>query len=230
MTDHVAAVRASRGWLAICLVPAFRGKRLGPMLFTEYLQLLREKSSLTLLQFECITQNTRALSMYERFGCVVDKDVGDLLYYHVKFDAEGPHAGDGNGVVEMVRESEDVDLDLPWLQRRQFYSWQREMTVLLTGVHRMFGFRRAGSEDVVLTLAVEPGRDPPRVNGVAYKEGERPGEELFRAALEKVAGILGVKELVFSNEPGSSELITLFEKVGKQDELSQKHLTYTIER
>lgn len=219
---QLAGVRGTRGWLAgICLVPKFRDRRLGPVLFTEYLTLLKEQSSIELLQFECITQNARALKMYTNFGCEID---GALHYYNVDVPSPDLNAGD----LQVASDTSKIDLRLPWLQHTTAYSWQREVSVMLNGVHRQFIFKRESNDDVELAFAVEVKRDPPRVNGIAYRH--RPTQEAFVDCLRRVAAILGVGELTFPNEPESSDLTPLLDAVGKRDETSQKHLTLAIER
>lgn len=164
--------------------------------------------------------------MYTNFGCVVD---GSLLTFHVDLkDNDVAHGVAGEW--EIVSDAEGVDLRRPWLQHVTLYPWQREFNVLLSGVHREFVFRRLESSDSYdeLAFAVEVLRDPPRINGIAYHK--RPTEDVLRSCLNRLAAKLSVSEIVVQNEPESSDIVELLDRVGRRDDLSQVHLTKAIER
>lgn len=219
---RLQAIRGKRAWLAgIFLAPEYRGRGLGPLLFQEYLNLLKERSSVDILQFECVLQNHRALKMYQNFGCVI---TGALFYYHV--DVPEPDAN--AGTLELVGTDAQIDLRLPWLQHTTPYSWQREFSVILTGFHQQFLFKRPSEDEVALALAVDTTSQVPRINGIAYSSRPR-ADELFDC-LRRVAAKLDVSQLDFTNEPETSDVSVLLEVIARRNELSQKHLSLAIER
>lgn len=219
---RLEAIRGKRAWLAgIFLAPDYRGRRLGPLLFQEYLTLLKERSSVDILQFECVLQNHRALKMYQNFGCVI---TGALFYYHVEVGEPDPNAG----TLELVGSDTNIDLRLPWLQHTTAYSWQREFSVILTGFHQQFLFKRASEDEVALALAVDTTSQVPRINAIAYSN--RPRADELLDCLRRVAAKLGVSQLDFTNEPETSDVSALLEVIARRNELSQKHLILAIER
>lgn len=222
MLTKLGAIRGKRAWLAgIFLAPEYRGRRLGPLLFEEYLTLLKERSSVEILQFECVLQNHRALKMYQNFGCVI---TGALYYYHV--DVAEPDANAGS--LELVGNDTKIDLRLPWLQHSTAYSWQREFSAILSSSHQQLLFRRPSDDDVALALAVDTTSQVPRINAIAYSS--RPRADELLDCFRRVAAKLDVSGLEFTNEPETSDVLPLLEVIARRNELSQKHLSLAIER
>jgi hypothetical protein len=199
-------------------VPEFRGGGTGPLLLREYLNLLKQKSTVNLLEFECMVVNDRAMAMYVRSGVSVGHDLVAYSFDDIKPDGDADLS---------LKVEDKMDLTLPWLAYRTSYSWQRQIVSSLNSSQQQCVFERNGK--LALALMVEEKGDKLRLNQFAYSE--RPSSELFTKALQVLAHRLGKTNFEVANEPGYSDITEVLSNVGnRRRDLSQKYMSISIDR
>jgi hypothetical protein len=182
----------------------------------KYLNLLKERSIIRSVQLEVISDNIAAFKLYDRIGFRTNFELMDFQIKDIKALASTKEAAVFN-----VAESDIPDMSLPWLQHRTEYSWQRETSNLLTSCRGMKQFKATNPEGgLVVALAVEQSRTPPRIIGFAFEKDSLTPQGLgaaLRAALST-----SIQAADIRLEPDKSELIPLLEQmVG-----CERHKTY----
>jgi RimJ/RimL family protein N-acetyltransferase len=221
------AIRGQRAWVAgFAIAPAFRGKGVGALLLREYLQLLKEQSNIVTVQLECIMANTRALKLYQKFGFSINYDLWNYTVEDIK-SLEPATSTDLT-----VQTSDQLDLDLPWLQHRTTYSWQREFSSLVNSPKNMRQFKILNSKGKLLVaFAVELSKVPARILGFAFHSGHLSASELSDALWIALDGQTKGIEVAF--EPDKSELNPLLEGVRgfmRDTSLEEHNMVLTLVR
>ena len=218
------AIRGRRAWLGgLALVPAWRGKRLAPVLLRKYLELLQEQSNVKVLQLECFHVNTGALKLYKSVGFETNFSMQDYVIDEV----ESSSLALPNNC--RFHSASQVDMNLPWLQYRTTYSWQREMSTVLAIESTQFEVRDSNDEHTLVAVVAEKREDHIRIVAIAYKE--KVEAELLDMVIRKaaVAGDKSQAKIVL--EPAHSDAIVLLEHVAKrQTGLEEQHLILDFER
>ena len=200
------AIRGKRIWVAgLAIVPAFRGKGIGPILMKEYLNMLRERSYADMVQLECIKENVAAHKLYLRSGF---QDTFELWDYNI---AAGQEVSNDEEALDAAV-SDQLDLSLPWLQYRTEYSWQREMSTLLNSANgqKQVVVKQAG--DLIVGLAIETTKDPMRIVGFAFEKGTLTSNRLGKAIQAARAAIQNTdKGLQVRLEPDFTETVALLD-------------------
>jgi Acetyltransferase (GNAT) family len=211
----------------LAIVPAFRSKRIGPLLLREYLNLLREKSNVRLIQLEVIKDNAQAFKLYSRLGFQANFDLQDFVIEDVQ---ALPKTTEETGLT--VSASDELDLTLPWLQHRTTYSWQREFSTLLNSCRGMKQHVvKDHKDEFVVALAIETAKDPVRITGFAFECGALTPQRLGRAIRAAIGNTAKGAEVRL--EPDSSEVIPLLEEMQgcKRDRsLEEHHMILDLER
>ena len=199
------AIRGQRVWVCgLAIAPAFRSKGVGSLLLGEYLNLLRERPEVRLVQLEVIKENVRAHKLYQRFGFISNFE---LLDYEIEDVKALP---DPTGLT--VSTSDRLDLSLPWLQHRVDYSWQREFSSLLgscRGLKQVVIKREEG--ELLAALAIEAAEEPFRITGFAYQRNGLSSEQLASAIRAGVGD--ASKGVKIRLEPDISDVIPLLEGI-----------------
>ena len=218
------AARASRAWCAgLALVPTWRAKKVGGVLTKKYLELLNEKSDIKVLQLECINANVPAMKLYERVGF---RKNYDLFIYG--FEGGGDNRRGAPDGYEF-RNSDALDLQLPWLQYRTQYSWQREISSVLAIKSTQLALCKITDGSLVMAIAVEERIDYHRIIAIAYTEN--PGSEHLSLLIREAVAASGKNKALLVNEPEHSPVISLLESVGNREtELESTHMIYEFQR
>ena len=181
------------------------------------------------------------MKLYLKMGCRIDEPLGELRSYQIDVTSPALATKLPSSADFVMRTKDSLELGLPWLQHATGYTWQREFSVLLSGLHRQYVFKRKRADgrpttdvdndaDFEVALAVEIHRKPPRVNGIAYHA--RPDMGVLLECLKQVARDLDgdIKEIVFANEPECSDITPTLGRIVRRNDLMQKQLLLTIDR
>ncbi len=181
-------------------MPRFRGKGVGSILLREYLNLLRERSDVRIVQLEVIKQNARAFKLYQRFGFTSMLELRDYEIENVRSLPEVQNL--------TLSTSDQLDLTLPWLQQRTKYSWQRELSTLLNSSRGLQQYViRGNGEELVVALSIETAKRPFRLTGFAFEKDALTSRDLAGAIRIAVGDASKGISIMF--EPYTSEAIPL---------------------
>lgn len=221
------AIRGKRAWVAgLAISPPFRGQGIGSLLLTQYLELLREKSAVELVQLEVFKVNAPALKLYQRIGFSTNFDLQDYCFNDVKALASAESTS------LTVHCSDQLDLTLPWLQHRILYSWQREFSSLINSNKSPKQYTVLdNSGKLVVALAVETSKEPARINGFAFESGQLSSVDLSRGIRISLEGTAKAAEIRM--EPDTSELIKILEAMEgctRDPSFEEHHMIFPLDR
>ncbi len=133
--------RGLRGWCGgFGIVPAFRGVGASKLLAEEMVRVARE-TGLAELQLEALTQNERAIKLYQRVGFVITRRLYGLEI------APDALPADADLRIERV----GLDKALTWMARAEKPSWGMELaSILTTHTEALAAYAPDGSESGVV--------------------------------------------------------------------------------
>jgi ribosomal protein S18 acetylase RimI-like enzyme len=205
--------RGRRGWCGgFGIVPAFRGTGAGKLLAEEMVRVARE-TGLAELQLEALTQNERAIRLYQRVGFVITRRL-----YGLEIAPDALPAGADNLRVERV----GLDKALTWMARAEKPAWGMELpSILAAHTQALAAYAPDGSESGVV---VERLGSRVRISIAALHSAftDTQVAALFRAAAGNAGGIM------VYNSPEGSPLLERSRALGFKEIFSQHEMVLAL--
>jgi ribosomal protein S18 acetylase RimI-like enzyme len=224
MHDHAGAfvgmarmaTRGKRGWCGgFGIVPEFRGSGASKILATQMVQVARD-SGLTTLQLEALTQNSRAIKLYEKVGFTSRRRLFGLT---LATDALPDATSDG---ISLQATTTTPDALLPWLPNVDKQYWGRELPTLLT----------------LLTEAIIARGPDGQINGLLLQRFDgkiRIFATVLQSRLTNVdlavllrQAAANVTEIEVYNEPDDQPLLARYRDLGFNEFFSQYEMVLTL--
>lgn len=206
-------VRGSRGWCGgFGIVPEFRGTGVSKLLAAQMVQVARERG-LTTLQLEVLTQNVRAIKLYEGAGFASTRRL-------IGIEAASTSLPDVPASLQ--KKAVALDALLPKLIERPRPDWERELASLLT--MRAEVVAAAGADRRLNTLIFRRGGEKIQIQA-AILQSDLTNAEL--AALLRVAAGDATTIQVY-NEPEDSPLLARYLDLGFTEFFSQYEMVLIL--
>ncbi len=206
-------VRGSRGWCGgFGIAPAFRGTGASKALAAQMVQVARE-NSLTTLQLEVLTQNVKAIKLYEHAGFAATRR---LFGMQIKLEAL-PTAAPG-----LLPEKVAPPVLFDHLYERYQPDWERELASILT--IGTYALALPGTDGQLNGLLFQRAGETIQIHG-ALLQDDLPNADLaalLRAAAGEATGIQ-----IF-NEPEDSPFLARCRDLGFEEFFSQHEMFLTL--
>jgi GNAT superfamily N-acetyltransferase len=211
--------RGDRGWCGgFGIVPEHRGAGAGRLLAAAMVRVARE-SGLATLQLEVLTQNARAIRLYEGAGFVTRRRL-----FGIELATEALPADPQGAELAAATEPVPVETLLPWLlsQPAERQSWGREPASLLT--MRCEGLALRQGDEYICGLIVQRGGEKLRIQAAFFPPSlsDATVAGLLRQAAGSASGIQ-----VF-NEPEGSDFLARCRRLGFDEFFSQHEMWLTL--
>jgi hypothetical protein len=211
--------RGDRGWCGgFGIVPEHRGTGAGRLLAAEMVRVARE-SGLATLQLEVLTQNARAIRLYESAGFVTRRRL-----FGIELAADALPADLQGDELAAAAESVPAETLLPWLlsQPTARQSWGREPASILT--MRCEGLALRQSEEYACGLIAQTSGEQCRIQAAYFPPSL--SDAAVAALLRRAAGTAsGIQ--VF-NEPEGSDFLVRCRRLGFGEFFSQHEMWLTL--
>lgn len=204
--------RGQRGWCGgFGIAPEFRGSGASKLLAAQMVQAGRD-AGLATLQLEVLTQNIRAIKLYEWAGFVSQRR---LIGIELATDALPAGA-------DIQTETAATEALLPWLAGAERPCWDRELATLLT--MRVEALLAPGAAGRMNGVIVRRTGERAQVQTVVLQSDLTDAE--LAALLRRAAG--NAAKIQVSNEPEASPFLTCCRRLDFAEFFSQYEMLLTL--
>lgn len=204
--------RGRRGWCGgFGIVPEFRGSGASKLLAAEMVRVARD-TGLATLQLEVLTQNIRALKLYEHAGFTITRRL-------IGIEIDIAALPDG---ADLQTEIVPIETVLPLLQNADRPCWNRELVSILTANTETI--IAPGANGQVNGLVVQ--RNDQKIRIVAtILQSELTDLEMATLLRRAAADATGIQVY---NEPEDSPFLTSCQRLGFSEFFSQHEMFITL--
>lgn len=224
MHDHAGAfvgmarmaTRGKRGWCGgFGIAPEFRGSGASKILAKQMVQFARD-SGLATLQLEALTQNSRAIKLYEKVGFTTRRRLFGLT---LTTDALPGATSDNVSLHTTITTPEAL---LPWLSYIDKQYWGRELPTLLTlPTEAIIAYGPDGQANGLLIQRFDE-----KIRILATVLQSRLTNTELAALLRQAAA--NATEIEVYNEPEDQPFLALYRDLGFNEIFSQHEMVLTL--